>query len=262
MIGLWAKSFEQLNMLTVFFITPLSMVGGVFNTMKMLPAWLRWLAYANPFFYFINGIRDAMIGFDETPQGLGIGLTLSVVGGAGRGGVAALSPRAMGCANRWRGRAAPYRYSAPPRGQAHRNRPISAAISAATAYAGAVMIRKFFAGFPLRRLRWSLRRRLAERANLLGVFGNWSAYTTGTGASMTCYRHVQAPRHATQKGLKRGAIYLMVSDWPARKIKAEPEIVYGYAVQGKGRWRWRSAATASLLLPQRTARKAAPGCSS
>ena len=31
-IGLWAKSFEQLNVLTVFFITPLSMVGGVFNT--------------------------------------------------------------------------------------------------------------------------------------------------------------------------------------------------------------------------------------
>ena len=28
MIGLWAKSFEQLNMLPVFFLTPLSMVGG------------------------------------------------------------------------------------------------------------------------------------------------------------------------------------------------------------------------------------------
>ena len=38
------------------------MVGGVFNTMKMLPPWLRWLAWANPFFYFINGIRHAMIG--------------------------------------------------------------------------------------------------------------------------------------------------------------------------------------------------------
>ena len=43
-VGLWAKSFEQLNMLMVFFITPLSMVGGVFNTVQMLPAWLRWLA--------------------------------------------------------------------------------------------------------------------------------------------------------------------------------------------------------------------------
>jgi ABC-2 type transport system permease protein len=75
-IGLWSKSFEQLNMPVVFFLTPLSMVGGVFNTTAMLPDWLRWLAWANPFFYFINGIRGAMIGFDETPPGLGIGFTV------------------------------------------------------------------------------------------------------------------------------------------------------------------------------------------
>jgi ABC-2 type transport system permease protein len=75
-VGLWSKSFEQLNMPVVFFLTPLSMVGGVFNTVGMLPPWLRWLAWGNPFFYFINGIRGSMIGFDETPPGLGIGLTL------------------------------------------------------------------------------------------------------------------------------------------------------------------------------------------
>jgi ABC-2 type transport system permease protein len=75
-VGLWSKSFEQLNMPVVFFLTPLSMVGGVFNTVGMLPHWLRWTAWANPFFYFINGIRGAMIGVDETPPGLGIGLTL------------------------------------------------------------------------------------------------------------------------------------------------------------------------------------------
>ena len=75
-IGLWAKSFEQLNVLTVFFITPLSMVGGVFNTVGMLPPWLRFLDFANPFFYFTNGVRGAMLGVDETPPGLGVGLTL------------------------------------------------------------------------------------------------------------------------------------------------------------------------------------------
>src|SRR5580704_14088250 len=76
-IGLWAKSFEQLNVLIVFFITPLSMVGGVFNTVGMLPGWLHWLAYANPFFYFINGIRNSMIGYSEMPVGLGYGLTVA-----------------------------------------------------------------------------------------------------------------------------------------------------------------------------------------
>jgi ABC-2 type transport system permease protein len=78
-IGLWAKSFEQLNVLTVFFISPLSMIGGVFNTAGMLPPWLRFLDYANPFFYFTNGLRGAMLGVDETPPGLGIGLTLTLL---------------------------------------------------------------------------------------------------------------------------------------------------------------------------------------
>src|SRR6185312_3876351 len=73
-IGLWAKTFEQLNVLIVFFIAPLSMVGGVFNTVNMLPPWLRWLALGNPFFYFINGLRYAMMGFNEAPEGLGAAL--------------------------------------------------------------------------------------------------------------------------------------------------------------------------------------------
>jgi ABC-2 type transport system permease protein len=75
-IGLWANNFEQLTILNVFLIQPLSFVGGVFNTVSMLPGWLKWLAFANPFFYFINGIRHSMIGFTEAPAGLGVGLTL------------------------------------------------------------------------------------------------------------------------------------------------------------------------------------------
>ena len=70
----------------------------------------------------------------------------------------------------------------------------------------------------------------AEPANLLGVFGNWSAYTTGTGSNMTCYA-LSKPRATRPAGAKRAAIYLMISDWPSRKVKAEPQIVYGY--QGK-----------------------------
>jgi hypothetical protein len=70
----------------------------------------------------------------------------------------------------------------------------------------------------------------AEPANLLGVFGNWSAFSTGSGSSLTCYA-LSKPRASRPAGAKRGPIYLMVSDWPSRKVKAEPQIVYGY--QGK-----------------------------
>jgi ABC-2 type transport system permease protein len=77
-VGLWADNFEQLGALPIFLISPLSMVGGVFNTVAMLPNWLRWLAYANPFFYFINGLRHSMIGFSESPAWLGVSFTLGL----------------------------------------------------------------------------------------------------------------------------------------------------------------------------------------
>ena len=62
----------------MFLITPLSFVGGVFNTVAMLPSWLRWLAYANPFFYFINGLRHSMIGFTEANEWIGVGVALGL----------------------------------------------------------------------------------------------------------------------------------------------------------------------------------------
>lgn len=77
-VGLWANNFEQLTIFNVFLITPLSFVGGVFNTVSMLPSWLRWLAYANPFFYFINGLRHSMIGFTEANEWIGVGVALSL----------------------------------------------------------------------------------------------------------------------------------------------------------------------------------------
>jgi hypothetical protein len=73
----------------------------------------------------------------------------------------------------------------------------------------------------------------AEPANLLGVFGNWSAFSSGSGSSLTCYA-LSKPRATRPAGAKRGAIYLMVSDWPGRKVKGEPQIVYGYPTKEGG----------------------------
>ncbi len=73
----------------------------------------------------------------------------------------------------------------------------------------------------------------AQAADMLGAFGNWSAYSSGSGASLTCYA-LSKPRAVRPVGAKRGAIYLMVSDWPGRKVKAEPQIVYGYPAKEGG----------------------------
>jgi hypothetical protein len=68
---------------------------------------------------------------------------------------------------------------------------------------------------------------MADTATLLGAFTNWSAYQTGSGSDMTCYA-ISKPRAMQPKNAKRGDIALMVSDWPSRKVKGEPQIIPGY----------------------------------
>ena len=75
----------------------------------------------------------------------------------------------------------------------------------------------------------------AEPATLLGVFGKWTALTTGAGSSMTCFVRSEptATRPTSIKRVKDNT-YLLVSDWPSRKIKGEPQIVYGYQAKENG----------------------------
>ena len=65
-VALWAEKMEQLNMLQTFIITPLIYVGGVFNSIDMLPEGIHWLVKLNPFFYMVDGIRYSMIGYSES----------------------------------------------------------------------------------------------------------------------------------------------------------------------------------------------------
>jgi len=66
LIGLWAEKMEQLNMLQTFVLTPLIYVGGVFNSIDMLPENIHWLVKINPIFYMVDGIRYSMIGYSES----------------------------------------------------------------------------------------------------------------------------------------------------------------------------------------------------
>jgi ABC-2 type transport system permease protein len=65
-VGLWANSFEQLGALNIFIITPLSFLGGMFNTIDMLPPLMQKIVVFNPFFYFIDGMRYTMTGLSNS----------------------------------------------------------------------------------------------------------------------------------------------------------------------------------------------------
>lgn len=66
LVGLWAKSFEQLGMLNTFVIMPLTFLGGMFYSIELLPDTIRTITVFNPFFYFIDSMRYAALGFHES----------------------------------------------------------------------------------------------------------------------------------------------------------------------------------------------------
>jgi len=60
-MGQIAESWDQLAMIQNFFLTPLSFLGGIFYSIKMLPDWAQSLSYFNPIYYMINGIRYTIL---------------------------------------------------------------------------------------------------------------------------------------------------------------------------------------------------------
>lgn len=76
--GLWADKFDQLAAVTNFVITPLSFLSGTFYSIEALPEAVRWLAFVNPFFYMIDGIRFAFTGHADSSVALGAGALLLV----------------------------------------------------------------------------------------------------------------------------------------------------------------------------------------
>ena len=78
MVALFAEEFEHLSMATTFIITPLIFFGGVFHSISMVPAPLRWITLFNPLFYMINGMRYGMLGRSDTPVMLCIGIILAL----------------------------------------------------------------------------------------------------------------------------------------------------------------------------------------
>lgn len=62
LMGLMAESFEHVEILSVFLLTPLTFLGGVFHSVKVLPLWVQQATALNPIFYLIDGLRYSIIG--------------------------------------------------------------------------------------------------------------------------------------------------------------------------------------------------------
>ena len=71
-IGLWAKNFEQLQIVPMMVITPLVFLGGAFYSASMLPPFWEGVAKLNPVLYLISGFRWAFFDLADVPVGLSL----------------------------------------------------------------------------------------------------------------------------------------------------------------------------------------------
>ncbi len=76
-IGIWAGSFEQLQLIPLLIVTPLVFLGGSFYSISMLPPVWQTISMFNPVVYLVSGFRWAFFGVADVP----IGLSLLAIGG-------------------------------------------------------------------------------------------------------------------------------------------------------------------------------------
>lgn len=80
-IGLWAKSFEQLQVVPLMVVTPLVFLGGAFYSADMLPPFWEGVAKLNPVLYLVSGFRWSFFGLADVPVGVSlvaVGLMIAV----------------------------------------------------------------------------------------------------------------------------------------------------------------------------------------
>jgi len=78
-IGIWAKNFEQLQMVPLLIVTPLTFLGGSFYSIDMLPPVWQRISLLNPVVYLVSGFRWSFNGQAEVHPGLSLGITVLVL---------------------------------------------------------------------------------------------------------------------------------------------------------------------------------------
>jgi len=63
--AVFARSFDQMNFIPVFVLTPLTYFGGVFYSVAMLPDWAQRLSFVNPILHMVNAFRFGFLGTSD-----------------------------------------------------------------------------------------------------------------------------------------------------------------------------------------------------
>src|SRR4249919_1092862 len=77
-IGVWAKNFEQLQIIPMLVITPLTFLGGAFYSVKTLHEPFRTITLFNPIVHVISGFRWSFYSVADVPVWSSVAVTLAI----------------------------------------------------------------------------------------------------------------------------------------------------------------------------------------
>src|SRR5690606_29096025 len=77
--AVYARNFDDVAIVPTFILTPLTYLGGVFYSVKLLPAWAEAATHANPIFYMVNAFRYGLLGSTDVPLWVAYALMLAFV---------------------------------------------------------------------------------------------------------------------------------------------------------------------------------------
>ena len=75
-LGLWADSFEKLQVVPMMIVTPLTFLGGSFYSINMLPELWQKITLLNPVVYLISGFRWSFYGVADVNVFISLGMIL------------------------------------------------------------------------------------------------------------------------------------------------------------------------------------------
>jgi ABC-2 type transport system permease protein len=72
--GIYAKGFDGISIVPTFVLTPLTYLGGVFYSIKLLPPIFQNISLVNPILYMVNAFRYGFLGISDVPLAYSFGL--------------------------------------------------------------------------------------------------------------------------------------------------------------------------------------------
>ncbi|HLU61391.1 MAG TPA: ABC transporter permease [Gammaproteobacteria bacterium] len=75
-IGIWANSFEQLQVVPLMVVTPLTFLGGSFYSISMLPPLWEKLSLLNPVVYLVSSMRWSFYGVSDVNVVVSVSMVL------------------------------------------------------------------------------------------------------------------------------------------------------------------------------------------